>query len=98
MYSDALFTTTYQAYNGRNRVAGVLYFNEYTVSTTDQDFEHALVYNYDVHGNVKELVNYFSSLKDGDCTDTVEVGEVTYTNDCEAHIKRVVYNLSLIHI
>ena len=41
----------------RNRVTEVYYFDTVTTSTLDVDYDNALFYNYDIHGNVKELVH-----------------------------------------
>ena len=46
--------------NSRNRVTEIYYFNTITAtpSTSDIDFDNAMYYNYDIHGNVKELVHH----------------------------------------
>ena len=96
--SDELFITDYNIYNSINRVTGVLYYDEihstyYTGSDDSlpsKPFDNALLYNYDVHGNVKELVTYISDLKIPNCE------ENKYVLDCEIHIKRVIYDYDLI--
>ncbi|NQY06721.1 MAG: hypothetical protein HRT68_11185, partial [Flavobacteriaceae bacterium] len=64
VFSSSLFEPgTYEAYNARNRVTGVLYYKEITSATNlASDFEHALFYNYDIHGNVKELIEQNNTL------------------------------------
>ncbi|MDO5981902.1 RHS repeat protein [Flavivirga spongiicola] len=42
----------------RNRVTEVYYFDTVTAPTTSIDFDNAMYYNYDIHGNVKELVHH----------------------------------------
>ncbi|NMH85959.1 RHS repeat-associated core domain-containing protein [Flavivirga algicola] len=44
----------------RNRVTEVYYFDKVTVTppTASIDFNNAMYYNYDIHGNVKELVHH----------------------------------------
>ncbi|MDO5971995.1 GH-E family nuclease [Flavivirga aquimarina] len=59
--------------NSRNRVTEIYYFDDVTTQTADIDFNNAIYYNYDIHGNVKELVHhnrllakssmYYSGLK-----------------------------------
>jgi RHS repeat-associated protein len=81
------------AYNNRNRVTGVFYHEKYS---TPKVFDNAILYNYDVHGNVKEIVNYYTALKNPNCTQTVINTTTGQTNDCEAHLKRIVYDYDLI--
>ncbi|QOG02341.1 RHS repeat-associated core domain-containing protein [Flavobacterium sp. MDT1-60] len=81
------------AYNNRNRVTGVFYHENYS---TPKVFDNAILYNYDVHGNVKEIVNYYTALKNPNCTQTVINTTTGQTNDCEAHLKRIVYDYDLI--
>jgi RHS repeat-associated protein len=87
--ASSLFTTNAAvgynaAYNNRNRVTGVFYYEDY-----NKAFDNAIFYNYDVHGNVKELVTYYTGLRDKSCVSTP-------TNDCDVHLKRVVYDYDLI--
>ena len=63
----------------RNRVTAVSYFDEYEEG--DTDFDNALFYKYDIHGNVKELV----------CDNRVE--ELKSINQNQ---KRIVYQYDLI--
>jgi RHS repeat-associated protein len=81
------------AYNNRNRVTGVFYHENYS---TPNVFDNAILYNYDVHGNVKEIVSYYTALKNPNCTQTVINTTTGQTNDCEAHLKRIVYDYDLI--
>ncbi|MNK23706.1 Ribonuclease YqcG [compost metagenome] len=65
IYDEPLNSNTIQAFtsysnNNRNRVTGVLYFNTMTASTLDANYNNAIFYDYDVHGNVRELVNVIS--------------------------------------
>ena len=81
------------AYNNRNRVTGIFYHENYS---NPQVFDNAILYNYDVHGNVKEIVNYYTALKDENCAGTVINAATGQLNDCEAHLKRIVYDYDLI--
>ncbi|WP_300564699.1 RHS repeat-associated core domain-containing protein [Flavobacterium sp.] len=67
--------------NSQKRVTGVLYFNEVPYSIDVNNYDNAIFYDYDVHGNVKELVqrNKDSYL--------VSIGQ---------DVKKVVYNYDLI--
>jgi photosystem II stability/assembly factor-like uncharacterized protein len=58
---DSLFTTGSQQ-NLRNRVASVVYQEAYGRDSTKYD--HATHYSYDIHGNVKELVQDNPGLAD----------------------------------
>ena len=89
VYSSDLFTAPYTAFNSINRVTAVTYYDEIKAGKAPS-FDNALFYNYDVHGNVKELVTYITELKIPDCTIQPDVF------DCEAHIKRVHYEYDLI--
>jgi len=91
-YTDADFNNATQLFedftpetlNLRNRVSAVLYYDAITEDpgTVIDHFDHGCFYNYDIHGNVKELVNFFGSL---------------HTADNEnVHLKRVVYDYDLI--
>ncbi len=98
--ASTLFTTNNTigfdaAFNNRNRVTGVFYHENYN-PTTPLIYDNAIFYNYDVHGNVKELVNYYTPLKVVNCVTDVINPATGQLNDCEAHIKRVVYNYDLI--
>lgn len=59
---QGLFGANYAADNTRNRIVGVVYQDQYNSST--DNYESATFYDYDVHGNVKELlqVNTFEEL------------------------------------
>ena len=46
----------YSSDNSFKRVTAVLYFENFTSTTTDVSYNNGLFYDYDVHGNVKELV------------------------------------------
>jgi RHS repeat-associated protein len=88
--ASSLFTTNTAlgfnpASNNRNRVTGVFYYETYNNAAL-LNFNNAILYNYDVHGNVKEIVNYSTFLKSLGCT----------TPNCEIHLKRVVYDYDLI--
>ncbi|WP_156133330.1 RHS repeat-associated core domain-containing protein [Lacinutrix sp. Hel_I_90] len=91
--SDAslLFETAYQGYNSRNRVTSVLYFDKVVTSTIDlNSFNNALFYNYDVHGNVKELVvqNNEMAIQNSD----QEYKRLQYEYDLiSGNVNRVVY-------
>jgi len=75
----------FNAFTIRNRVSGVLYFdrvmNPDFVDPSGPDFDNAIFYNYDIHGNVKELVNFYSDL---------------YKSGSNRHLRRVVYDYDLI--
>ena len=81
--SGLLFESNSAPLSLRNRVAGVLYFNEIVTGSTvtlNPVFDNGIFYNYDIHGNVKELVHYYTDLFKGD----------------DKHLKRVDYDYDLI--
>lgn len=88
-YSSDLFTSVYTPFNSINRVTAVMYYEEIEPNKAPT-FANALFYNYDVHGNVKELVTYITELKIPNCQEQVNI------LDCEAHLKRVHYQYDLI--
>ncbi|PHS08259.1 MAG: hypothetical protein COA88_07185 [Kordia sp.] len=73
----------YQTYNERNRVTAVLYFENFNDATTvvGRDFENAIFYKYDVHGNVSELVTQ---------------NQLMYVSGYNLHIKKTKYEYDLI--
>lgn len=101
-YSNQYFTTLTgvsvqeRNFNNRNRVTGIFYYDQYN-QATPLVFDNAIFYNYDVHGNVKEQVTYFTPLKDTNCdTNLILDASTGLTNDCTAHLKRVIYDYDLI--
>ncbi len=50
--------------NARNRVTTIRYYEELDDQDTDPDtsYDNALFYNYDIHGNVKELVQHNKAM------------------------------------
>lgn len=87
IFSNYYFVTDFNKFNLRNRVAAILYYNTITSDLETAVLSNAIFYNYDIHGNVKETVNYIGALKQ-DCS--------VIGSDCEAHIKRVAYKYDLI--
>lgn len=77
--SDTYFTTDYSSYNSINRVTGVLYYDTYTGQ--EDAFDNALLYNYDVHGNVKEFITYINN------NDLIQANQ---------HVKSIQYDYDLI--
>jgi RHS repeat-associated protein len=100
-YSTDLFYTLQgtdtqdRLFNNRNRVTGIFYHENYD-ETQPLVFDNAIFYNYDVHGNVKEQVTYITPLRDINCLETIVDSDTGQKNDCEIHIKRVVYDYDLI--
>ncbi|WNM19473.1 DUF6443 domain-containing protein [Flavobacterium capsici] len=87
-------TANYQiSHSNRNRVTGIFYYNDYG---SPDKFDNAIFYNYDVHGNVKEQVTYNMFLRQLSCSDGEIINENGQLNDCEKHLKRVLYEYDLI--
>ncbi len=87
--ASSLFKSISSVQHNRNRVTGIFYHEN-----GNQAFNNAILYNYDVHGNVKEQVTYNAYLKSLGCTEGKL--ESNQQNDCEAYLKRVVYEYDLI--
>ena len=62
VYDELPFSTIvsqfedYSPLSTRNRITAVLYFDEYTTSGTFAGYQSGTFYDYDIHGNVKELI------------------------------------------
>ncbi|GAA3591177.1 hypothetical protein GCM10022396_05770 [Flavivirga amylovorans] len=73
--------------NTRNRVAAVYYYDlrDYVnnIGTNLANYNNALFYNYDIHGNVKELVQHNKLM-------------IINPNNFQSGIKRVLYEYDLI--
>ncbi|MBL7898539.1 MAG: hypothetical protein JNJ99_08395, partial [Crocinitomicaceae bacterium] len=69
----------YAKFNTRNRITGVLYFDNYV--TGDLNYTNATFYDYDVHGNVKEVI------QDNQDVDLVAMGQ---------NIKKTKYEYDLV--
>jgi len=82
-HSGELFDN-FNPFTLRNRVAGVLYFDRLPFlqqAGLGPQFSNAIFYNYDIHGNVKELVNFYRDLHNG---------------EGDRHLRRVAYDYDLI--
>jgi RHS repeat-associated protein len=76
----------YSGDNTQKRVTAVLYFDT-TLSKIDTDnYNNAIFYDYDVHGNVKQLVNHNRN------SDLVAISNSNNRQD----IKRIIYDYDLI--
>ncbi|MEM9337181.1 MAG: DUF6443 domain-containing protein [Bacteroidota bacterium] len=71
------------AVNARNRVTVIYYYDQFTLGTTrEEQYDHAIFYSYDIHGNVKELVQHDKAL--------------AVTDDPNSGMKKVQYEYDLI--
>ncbi len=87
--------TAYGSDNSHKRVTAVLYFDTYTAASPVSGYANGIFYDYDVHGNVKELVhniNNNKSLKDMGMT----TKKVVYDYDLiSGNVNRVTYQPSI---
>jgi RHS repeat-associated protein len=74
--------TSYGSDNSHKRVTAVLYFDTLTGQSPVADYSNGIFYDYDVHGNVKELVHHINNSPKL----TIMKGDT----------KKVVYNYDLI--
>ncbi|MBX2828551.1 MAG: hypothetical protein KTR22_10315 [Flavobacteriaceae bacterium] len=90
--SDDLFEN-YNDLNARNRITAVLYSDRLGgIATLIPPFDHGIFYDYDIHGNVKELVNYFTPLKPDNAISTRHLKRVTYDYDLiSGNVNEVTY-------
>jgi len=72
---------SYESENTRNRVTSVLYYEFVSGTTGLADYRNAIFYDYDVHGNVKELLHYSNDQQ---------------LLNINQHVKSVVYEYDLI--
>ena len=82
----SLFDGTYSNDNSQKRVTSVLYFDKVHLATPITDYTNAIFYDYDVHGNVKQLVHH--------TTDPLVLALGTGGN--RQDVKRIVYDYDLI--
>lgn len=55
--------TAYGSDNSHKRVTGVLYFDTFSSSSPISGYTNGIFYDYDVHGNVKELVHHINNSR-----------------------------------
>ncbi|KGO78770.1 hypothetical protein Q763_16720, partial [Flavobacterium beibuense F44-8] len=79
--TTSILFTDYSSNNTRNRVTAVLYYDEVTTTTVEEQYQNGIFYDYDVHGNVKELI----SIVNDDALISMQ-----------QHIKKVKYDYDLI--
>jgi RHS repeat-associated protein len=95
VYSNTLFTN-YSEDNDRNRVTAILYYSDIvgdsSGSATSNEFDYGIFYDYDVHGNVKELVNYYTELYFPSAQDEIHVKKIQYDYDLiSGNVNQVIY-------
>jgi len=87
---DATIAASFESYaydNTRNRVTAILSYDTYPVAASNYYF--ATFYDYDVHGNVKELLQYFN---DASLATTQKIKKVSYEYDLvSGNVNKVYY-------
>ncbi|MFB9108515.1 thrombospondin type 3 repeat-containing protein [Flavobacterium gyeonganense] len=82
--------TTYGSDNNHKRVTAVLYFDTLTSAVPVTSYANGIFYDYDVHGNVKELVHHINNPKLTSMG--VAVKKVVYDYDLiSGNVNRVTY-------
>ncbi len=69
--------------NTRNRVSAIYYFDRYDSDTRIVNYDNAIFYHYDIHGNVSEIAQHNKLMS-------------TNTNDPNSGMKRIEYDYDLI--
>ncbi len=80
----------YAEFNTRNRITGVLYYDSYGITSGLTDYQSGTFYDYDVHGNVKELIQ---DIHDSELENLAQNEKTTeYDYDLvSGNVKEVVY-------
>lgn len=74
----------------RNRVGGVLFYKEIPEGAQSNYFNHGLFYDYDIHGNVKELVSIYVDHRDSGIINRIK--HVAYEYDLiSGNVHKVTY-------
>ncbi|AXT51731.1 hypothetical protein D1818_13090 [Aquimarina sp. BL5] len=82
--AQAVFNTTSDhIQNSRNRVTAIYYFDQKPTGTLTSQYDNAIFYSYDIHGNVKELAQHNREMS-------------IDQNDPLSQIKRTEYEYDLI--
>ncbi len=80
------------ASTSRNRVTGVYYFDSYTADTALINYDNALFYNYDIHGNVVELVQHNTMMRIDPNTPSSGIKNVRYEYDLiSGNVNKIIY-------
>ncbi|MGV7108071.1 thrombospondin type 3 repeat-containing protein [Flavobacterium sp. U410] len=86
--SSSLFES-YEEDNTHKRVTGVLFHKVKTATTNEEDYDNAIFYDYDVHGNVKELVSH---VKNASLINGHDTKNITYEYDLiSGNVNKVIY-------
>ncbi len=80
---ETVDATNNTADNSRNRVTAIYYYDTRDAATNIQSYDNAMFYNYDIHGNVRELVQHNRLLS-------------IAADNPNSGMKRVLYNYDLI--
>ncbi|AWM15208.1 hypothetical protein DI487_00005 [Flavobacterium sediminis] len=92
--TSAAYFTNYSG-NSHKRVTGVLYYDNMTGTTAEEDYDNAIFYDYDVHGNVRELVNRINNAQ---LTDNQKIKRVLYDYDLiSGNVNQVTYQPNTIN-
>ena len=87
--ASSSYFSDYDSNNAQKRVTEVLYFDTMTASTSEENYNNAIFYNYDVHGNVKELVN---RINDASLSENQKIKKVQYDYDLiSGNVNKVTY-------
>src|SRR5690606_14393892 len=78
--------------NSRNRVTAIYSYDQVTPGTLEHQYNNAIFYNYDIHGNVKELVQHNKMLSRTSADPNSGMKNVLYEYDLiSGNVNKVTY-------
>ncbi|WP_299897650.1 DUF6443 domain-containing protein [uncultured Aquimarina sp.] len=81
-----------QVANSRNRVTGIYYFDTVESGTLTRQYNNAIFYHYDIHGNVKEIVQHNKQMAIDPTNSISGIKNIEYEYDLiSGNVQRVVY-------
>ncbi|MFD2561873.1 DUF6443 domain-containing protein, partial [Aquimarina rubra] len=78
--------------NSRNRVTGIYYFDAVEPGTLTRQYNNAIFYAYDIHGNVKEVVQHNKQMAIDPTNSISGIKNLEYEYDLiSGNVQRVIY-------
>ncbi|WP_299242516.1 RHS repeat-associated core domain-containing protein [uncultured Aquimarina sp.] len=78
--------------NARNRVTGIYYFDAFESGMLIRQYNNAIFYAYDIHGNVKEVVQHNKQMATDPTNSISGIKNIEYEYDLiSGNVQRVIY-------